>query len=51
LLAGAGPGASGALAGLAGSPGNGNCSAVEGLVVPAAGGVQGLVGGCEGGWF
>jgi hypothetical protein len=51
LLAGAGPGASGVLADLAGSPGNGNCSAVEGLFVPAAGGVQGLGGGGEDGWF
>ena len=51
LLAGTGAGASGELAGLAGSPGNGNCSAVEGLVVSAAGGVQGLAGVCGDGWF
>jgi hypothetical protein len=51
FLAGAGPGASGVLAGLVGSPGNGNCSAVEGLIVSAAGGVQGLGGGGEDGWF
>ena len=44
LLDGTGAGASGELVGLAGSPGNGNCSAAEGLVVSAAGGVQGLAG-------
>jgi hypothetical protein len=51
FFAGAGPGASGEStgdAGFAASPGNGNCSATEGLFVPAAGGVQGLEGA---GWF
>lgn len=35
-------GASGGFAGLVGSPGNGNCSAVEGWLAAGAGGVQGL---------
>jgi hypothetical protein len=56
LAAGAGLGASGELGGLAGlegSPGNGNCSAGEGLFAFAVGGVHGLevLAGADWAWF
>ena len=46
-----GVGESGAAAGLVGSPGNGNCSAVDGLVESEGRGVQGGGVVCEVGWF